>query len=184
MIFGRFDSARLRAVPPSAVSARRCKRTDAVIDASRLGAGPATRPWAQPWLAPRIEWPFGVFQTADAQAARRACLVLDGSWWMEDAPGAGARLGIRLRALAADAAWWRPLQEADAWDAGIAVDAEQLAGFTPRRATLIVVEGELSEAGRKALASLEQRAYELPRAVRVLLVGSGPVPPFARHIPA
>jgi hypothetical protein len=184
MLFSRFDDARLRAVLPSEVSARRCKRSDAVIKACRLGAGPATRPWAQPWLPPRIEWPFGVFQTADAQAARRACLALDGSWWMEDAPGAGARLGTRLRAMAVDAAWWRPLQEADAWDAGIAVDAAQLARFTPRRATLIVVEGDVSEAGRKALASLEQRAYELPRAVRVLLVSSGPVPPFARHIPA
>jgi hypothetical protein len=182
-VLTRFDSSRLQAVPPSAVQARTCPRTEALLQACRLGAGPATRPWAEPGGAVRIEWPFGVFHSDSIETARRACLQLDGSWWMADASAAG-RLAIRARALWADAAWWRALQPGDAWDAGVAVDAAQLAGFMPRRPTLIVVEGELSEAGRQALASLENRAYELPRAVRVVLVNSGPAPPYARHIPA
>ncbi|MEY3253217.1 MAG: hypothetical protein RL227_2190, partial [Pseudomonadota bacterium] len=70
-----------------------------------------------PWAAPRIEWPFGVLHVADAAVARRACLLLDGSWAMADAAGAAGRLALRGRALLADAAWWRPLQPTDAWDA-------------------------------------------------------------------
>ena len=130
----------------------------------------------------RIEQPFSVFHTDSAETARRACLQLDGSWWMADASAAG-RLAIRLRALWADAAGWRPLQSGDAWDAGVAREPALLAGFKPRRPTLIVVEGALSDAGRQALAALEQRARDLPRAVRVVLVSEGPPPPWARQIP-
>jgi len=180
--FQRFDATRLTAVAPSSVAARTCPRSDALIAACRLGAGPATRPAVSPWATPRIEWPFGVFQTADLQAAQRACLALDGSWWMADAGSAAQRVGIRLRALVADAAWWRPLQDGDAWDAGVAVDPTQLADFRPRRATLIVIDQALDASGQQALAGLQERAYELPRAVRVVVVSAGPLLPFARPI--
>lgn len=180
----RFDSARLSAVPPSSVGARDCAATRSIVQACRLGAGPATRPTWQPWLPPRIEWPFGVFHVHDAEAARRACLQLDGSWALADAQGAAARWRIRAAALRADLAWWRPLAQGDAWDAGLARSVAGLQGFRPRRATLVVVEqgaARLSREDLAQLAQLEQQAWGWPRAVRVLLVGGEP-PAAARPL--
>ena len=181
----RFDSHRLQAVATTAVQARSCARTQALVKACRLGAGPATRPWGQPFGHTRIEWPFGSFQVDDAEVARRACLQLDGSWWMADASAAG-RLAIRAKTLLADAAWWRALQEHDAWDAGFASEPAALMGFVPRRATLIVIEGEPGAEGRKALDSLARQADTLRRAIRVLIVVPANLQAggAARHIPA
>ena len=176
-----FDSRRLQAVATTAVQARSCARTQALVKACRLGAGPATRPWGQPFGPVRIEWPFGSFQVDDAEVARRACLQLDGSWWMADASAVG-RLATRAKAALANAAWWRPLQEGDAWDAGFAPDPGALHGFVPRRATLIVIEGEPDAEGRKALDSLARQSDALRRAIRVLIVGAANG--SARHIPA
>lgn len=178
----RFDAARLRPVEPGAVGARLCERTRVLLRACRLGAGPATRPLLQPWRAPRIEWPFGVFHVREAEAAYRACLQLDGTWAMADAGGALGRGRIRAAALAADAAWWRPLADDDAWDAGVARSLPRLAGFWPRRATLIVVEHTpIDGPGLAVLAALEVEASHWPRAVRVVLVG-GEAPAMARPL--
>ena len=171
MLLRRFDSRRLRAVPATAVSTRHCPRTEAVIAACRLGTGPATRHWAAPFGAVRIELPFACFQLDDAEIARRACLQLDGSWRMAGASAAG-RWAIRAQALWADAAWWRALQASDAWDCGEAPDPGALMGFEPRRTTLIVIEGEPDDVCRSALADLERRAHVWRRAARVLLVGA------------
>jgi hypothetical protein len=123
-----------------------------------------------------------VLHVADAAVARRAALLLDGSWAMTDAAGASARLAIRGRALWADMAWWRALQPTDAWDAGIAAVPKALEGFVPRRATLIVIDAAtLDDAGLRVLANLEQRAWGWPRAVRVVVAG-GSVPAFARPV--
>jgi hypothetical protein len=184
MLLSRFDRARLRPVEPAEVTARSCAGTRAIVQACQLGAGPATRPLGQPWVPPRIEWPFGVFHVADTEAARRACLQLDGTWAMVDAAGGLARLRIRAAALAADAAWWRPLTAGDAWDAGVARSVAGLQGFKPRRATLIVVEQALlSRDELSVLAHLEQQAFSWPRAVRVVLVGGHP-PALARPLAA
>jgi len=181
-VLSRFDSARLEPVPLPADGRRHCEATARLLAACRLGAGPATRPLAMPWLPPRIEWPFGVLHVADAAVARRAALLLDGSWAMADAAGAGARLAIRARALWADAAWWRPLQPTDAWDAGLAPRPAALAGFVPRRATLIVIDAAtLDEAGARVLGQLEQQAWGWARAVRVVVAG-GATPAFARPV--
>jgi hypothetical protein len=177
----RFDSHRLRHVLPGQVSARRCDVTDALVAACRLGAGPATRPLLQPGEPPRIEWPFGVLHTTNAEAARRACLLLDGSWRMQDA-GAAGRVAIRLQALLADTAWWRPLHDGDAWDAGIADSATVLDGFRPRRATLVLLQTSPDAAGEAVLQALQNSAHGLPRALRVLLVADGPTPPYARRM--
>ena len=176
----RFDAARLRAVLTTAVQARHCARSEALVAACRLGTGPAAGHWAAPFGPVRIELPFACYQVDDAEIARRACLLLDGSWRMVDASSAAGRLAIRARALWCDAAWWRARQVADAWDAGLVPDLEALIGFTPRRTTLIVIEGEPGDACRRALADLERRAHAWRRAVRVLLVGA----PMgtARHI--
>jgi hypothetical protein len=181
-VLQRFDARRLKPVLPGEVTARLCRGTQAIVEACRLGAGPATRPRWQPWLPARIEWPFGAFHVRDAELARRACLQLDGSWAMDDAAGAIARWGVRLQAQRADLAWWRPLAPGDAWDAGFAPSAAALKGFVPRRATLIVLEpAALDDEGLRAVAGLEQQAWNWPRAVRVLVAG-GPVPGFARPL--
>lgn len=182
MLPSRFDAARLRAVDPASVGARQCEGSRALVAACQLGAGPATRPFWLPWVAPRIEWPFGVFHVRRAEAAYRACLLLDGSWPMADAAGGLGRWRVRAAALAADAAWWRPLAAHDAWDAGVAHSAARLQGFRPRRATLIVVEqAPVDPQGLAVLAAMEQLAWGWPRAVRVVLVGGEP-PPFARPL--
>ena len=180
--FVGFDNTRLQPVLPSSVYTRSCPRTEALVAACRLGAGPATRPWAQPWEPARIEWPFGVLQVDDAEVARRACLHLDGSWCLADATSAAGRLRIRARAQIADRAWWRPLQAGDAWDAGWARDPGALAGFAPRRATLIVIDGEPGAAGRRALDGLARQADALKRALRVVVVGG--LPGAARRVAA
>lgn len=182
MSLKRFDGQRLRAVAPGEVSTRDCAGTRALLHACRLGAGPANRPALLPWVPPRIEWPFGVFHVADPEVARRACLALDGTWALVDATSQIAQLQVRLAAQAADLTWWRPLAEQDAWDAGVARSVVDLAGFRPRRTTLIVVEeAPVSEAGLKVLAHLERQAWGWPRAVRVVLAG-GPVPGMARPV--
>lgn len=181
-MLSRFDSTRLQPVPLPESGPRHCNATARLLAACRLGAGPATRPLWMPWAPARIEWPFGVLHVADAAVARRAALLLDGSWAMADAAGAAGRLALRGRALLADAAWWRPLQATDAWDAGVAPRLAALQGFVPRRATLIVIDAAtLDAAGAQVLGQLEQQAWNWPRAVRVVVAG-GETPPFARPV--
>jgi hypothetical protein len=181
-VIRRFDRSRLQALPLPSDGLRRCAASERIVSACRLGAGPATRPWWQPTGPVRIEWPFGVFHSADGAAAVRAALQLDGSWGMADAGSAAARLRLRAEALVADLAWWRPLQDQDAWDAGTAPAPAALAGFKPRRATLILIDGTRLDAdGARVLGQLEQVAWDWPCAVRVLLSG-GPTPPFARPL--
>jgi hypothetical protein len=129
MPWRRFDGARLHAIAPEAVTARCCARSDALVAACRAAA--ETQPLA-------------VLHGDDPEIARRACLQLDGSWCMVDASAVG-RLTIRLRALLTDTVW----------DAGWASDPGALPGFEPRRATLIVVQGE---PGAEVLADLARRA--------------------------
>ena len=182
MPFQRFDNSRLTAVPASDVSPRGCHESLALVQACRLGSGPATRPL--PWQPARIEWTFGVLHVRDLAVARRACLLLDGCWGMEDAASTAERLRIRLAAQVADWAWWRPLQVADAWDAGLARSVTSLSGFHPRRATLIVVDhAVLDPSTPLVLAELEQQARSWRRAVRLVIAG-GPPPAFARPVGA
>jgi hypothetical protein len=182
MLPQRFDARRLVPVMPADVTARTCPAAEALVRACCLGAGPATRPWWQPWGLPRIEWPFGVFHVADAETARRACLQLDGTWGLVDAKDSAARYRIRLAAQRADLSWWRPLAAHDSWDAGWVTSAAALQGFRPRRATLIVVaQTAIDDAGLRVLAELEQVAWGWRRAVRLVMTG-GPAPTFARHL--
>ena len=180
MLLRRFDNTRLRPISTAGIEQRPSPRTEALIAACRLGTGPASRQWAAPGGPVRIEMPFGCYQVDDAEIARRAGLVLDGSWRMAGTSAAG-RWAIRAAALWADLAWWRTLRPHDAWDAGEAPNAAALAGFEPRRTTLIVIQGTPGEADLRALADLERRAHTWRRAVRVLLVGA--VPGTARHLP-
>jgi hypothetical protein len=126
------------------------------------GAAPLRQPWA-------------VLETADPDAARRACLALDGSWRLADASLWG-KLRIRATALLTDLASWQPERPGAYWDAGWAIDPTTLRGFVPRRATLIVVQQPLGDPERAALAELAARAQESPgfrHAIRCVLVGPG-----------
>ncbi len=182
MPFTRFDNTRLVHVAPQEQGVRSCEPTDALVRACRLGAGPATRPLGQPWQASRIEWRYGVFHVHSLDVARRACLLLDGSWAMQDTASSAERWRIRLAAQVADGAWWRPLSPLDAWDAGIARSVTGLAGFCPRRATLIVLDhAPLDDAAHAVLAGLERQAQTWSRAVRLVVVGGEP-PGFARPL--
>jgi len=180
MPLSRFDASRLQPVDPDTVSARHCARTEALIAACRLGTGPANAHWASPGGPVRVEMPFGCYQVDELEVARRAALLLDGTWRLADATALG-RAAIRAHALWTDLAWWRPLAPGDAWDAGEVTDAGGLEGFAPRRTTLVVVTAPADEALARALAAMERSAPAWRRAVRVLLVGapSG----WARHLP-
>lgn len=181
-MLARFDASRLQPVPLPSGGPRHDEATARLLAACRLGAGPGTRPLWMPWAAPRIEWPYGVLHVPDAAVARRACLLLDGSWAMADAASSARRLALRGRALAADLAWWRPLALGDAWDVGVAARPADLAGFWPRRATLIVVDAvALDDAGHRVLAELAQAGWRWPRAVRVVVAGGAP-PAYARPV--
>ncbi len=182
MLPQRFNQRLLTAVAPGDVGARTCAHTEALLRACRLGAGPATRPLLQPWAAPHIEWPYGVFHVADLEVARRACLQLDGTWTLVDAPTGAARWRLRLAAQRADLSWWRPLSAADAWDAGLVKTVADLPGFRPRRASLLVLPHTAIDAAALAvLASLEQEARHWSRAVRLVVAGGAP-PAFARAV--
>lgn len=181
----RYDLSRLSPVSPQqAGQPRSCARSEALVRQCRLGAGPATRPVLQPWRAPHLEWPFGIFHLDDADAARRACLILDGTWELAERGTALARAALRLRVLAADAAWWRPLTPDGIWDTGVARSVSALASLRPRRATLAIVEGVPDPAGVRDLVAMERQAHRLPHALRVVLVHPGPAPGFARPIAA
>lgn len=180
MLPKRFDARRMAPVDAADVTARTCADSEALIQACRLGAGPATRPIWQPWAQPHIEWPYGVFHVANAEVARRACLQLDGTWTLVDAKSNAERLRLRLAAQQADLSWWRPLAAHDPWDAGVVTSAAALHGFRPRRATLLIVANTaIDEAGLQVLAELERLAWGWPRAVRLVVTG-GPPPTFAR----
>ncbi len=182
MLPRRFDLRLLHPVAPADVSARSCAASAALVRACRLGAGPADRPLWQPWARPHIEWPYGVFHVSETETARRACLQLDGSWALADASSALGRWQVRLAAQAADLRWWRTLNEADAWDAGVVRSAAALTAFRPRRPTLLVVEHQaLDAAALRVLGRLEQQAQDWPRAVRLVVAG-GPPPAFARSV--
>lgn len=147
----RYDRQRLTPVQPDEVSARRCPATDALVAACRADLG--TRPLV-------------VLGAPDAEVARRACLWLDGSWWLRDASPAG-QVAIRLKALWRDRAPTATLRDDDPWDTGWARDGASLAGLVPRRPTLVVLEGALDPA---VLSTLARASSTWRRPVRLLLL--------------
>lgn len=147
----RYDRQRLNPVQPDEVAARRCPATDALVAACR--ADLSTRPLV-------------VLGAPDAEVARRACLWLDGSWWLQDASGPG-RLAIRLKALWRDRVPTAMLRDDDAWDTGWARDPAALPGLVPRRATLVVLASPLDPA---LLRPLTHASAGWRRPVRLLLL--------------
>jgi hypothetical protein len=67
--------------------------------------------------------------------------------------------------------WWRARRADDPWDFGFLVDATALAGFTPRRATLIVVDWDDDARLRVVVDVLQALGPSLRRPLRLLLTG-------------
>lgn len=147
----RYDRQRLTPVQPDEVSARRCPATDALVATCRAD------------LSAR---PLVVLGAADAEVARRACLWLDGSWWLQDASATG-RVVIRLKALWRDRLPTAALRDDDPWDTGWARNGAALVGLVPRRPTLVVLDGPLDPG---ALSALARASSGWRRPVRLLLL--------------
>lgn len=79
--------------------------------------------------------------------------------------------------------WWRQRQPQDPWDAGWALAtaaglARLQSGFAPRRATLILADGQQADTLQAALAALASRCSDFHQPVRWLWVGGdGELPP-------
>ncbi len=180
----RFDSARLRpALPgqsrPTAGPSPRAQALRGVLNWCHLGAGPARRSLWRPTELPQVERRLAVALTGSLQSAQDACLQIDGSWLLQDCAGAAARLALRLSVKCHDALWWRARASSDPWDSGFALSASALAGFKPRRATLIVIESDTIDSALQAVAELHARQAQLPHAVRVLIVSGQPAGAWA-----
>ena len=120
-----------------------------------LGPRPPCWPALQTWCLDALHaaagpqrWHVATLEGADAArllaAAQALCLQLDGSLLLQACAHAPARLALRLRVELQDAMAWRRPQVDDVWDSGWAVDTpagrQALAGFEPRRPTLIVLQ--------------------------------------------
>ena len=200
----RFDGAALR--PPAdadagpdavaaAITAHHAEPTVPALDASATraalhawcwrGAGPGSAPLWQPGARPRVaEWlrvatlrgAAGSSPTATIAWADHFARQLDGGSRLAALPGRAAGLAFRLGVKLHDAAWWRPRQPDDPWDAGWAIDTtpalQHLAcAFQPRRATLILADARRFEPVSAGLAGLVQRQAGLRHPVRWLWVG-------------
>ena len=114
-----------------------------------------------------------------ADAAARAAAValrLDGSQQLHAARGATGRLSLRLRVKLHDALGGPGGEDGPhgIWDSGwVPHDRAAwvaLARFTPRRATLIVMQGLPAADVQRLLAALQSRSGGFRRPVRVLLI--------------
>lgn len=137
-----------------------------------------------PWAMPSVEerWSVAVL-TGDeplgrSLVAEALCRELDGSMLLAACSNRLAALALRLRVKLADAAWWRARRQADPWDSGYLKDdsnvAGALAGFVPRRATLIVMLEPSDVLLSAAIAQLGARSAGFLHPVRLLVVSATP----------
>jgi hypothetical protein len=137
-LHARFDSSVLRA--PQLHDAAGLTATQPALQAALQAA---IHTWCVQGL-PKTSVQLGILTGPNSRAksawAADFALRLDGSYALQEATGAAARLALRLRAKAQDAAWWRPRQASDFWDCGYIQAHADLQRFTPRRATLMLVD--------------------------------------------
>lgn len=140
--------------------------------------GPAWRPWAMPsverrWAVAMLTGDSALSRTLVAEAL---CRELDGSLLLAACGSRVAGLALRLRVKLADAAWWRTRRQADPWDSGYLRDDSNmtgaLAGFVPRRATLIVMLEPSDELLSATIAQLGARSVCFRHPVRLLVVSA------------
>ena len=108
--------------------------------------------------------------------AEHVARQLDGSLRMAALPGRVAGLALRLGVKWHDALWWRQRQIDAPWDAGWALSTPAAlhrwqTAFWPRRATLVLADGQAAELLGPCLAALGQRQAGFRHPVRWLWVG-------------
>ena len=101
---------------------------------------------------------------------------LDGSLHLAALPGRAAGLALRLGVKWHDAMWWRQRHVDDPWDAGWALDTPASlhrlqTAFWPRRATLVLADGQAADVLGPCLAALAERQAGFRHPVRWLWVG-------------
>ncbi len=190
MLSARFDVAALR--PPAPLPAGQAGHPAQDHTAwptlrhwCLAGAGPGTRPFWSPGRPPTIGQRYTTAALAGADIstqralAQALCLERDGSLQLQACRTAWGRLQLRAATKLHDAMWWRARQPADAWDCGYVVDTpaglQALARFVPRRATLMVADDLPADVLHAVANGLKSRQTQLRQAVRLLVVGTGPV---------
>ncbi|WP_137918228.1 hypothetical protein [Hydrogenophaga sp. 2FB] len=163
-LLARFDGAVLRVAPP---------RASASTSVTGLAALQA---WCFAGALPRVEQRFTVATLAEAGLAHEIDAFsrhLDGTDQLAAAGGRWAGLWLRLRVKLNDALAWRARRPSDPWDAGYLIgDAQAWQRFQPRRATLMVADGHLSDAAlREAVRILQSNSAGYRHPVRLLVVG-------------
>ncbi len=148
------------------------------------GAGPGRSPPWCPWAPPAVErrWSVAVLTGGGpdgrARVAEALCRELDGALLLAACRSRAAGLALRLKVKLSDAAWWRARRPADPWDSGyLRADSNvtgALAGFVPRRATLIVMVEPSDDLQRTTIAQLSARRAAFRHPVRLLIVAAAP----------
>ncbi len=184
-LVARFDSVLLR--PPASLdlasltapSKPSKQLRDWCFDGAGTGAAPLLLPNALPAMDQALS--IAVWETAmpPAQAAQETQLnafmgQLDGTGLLLACSGPWARRSLRLRIKLREARWWRARQADDPWDCGFLQTDEavvaRLRAFSPRRATLIVMQGVSTPTLGDCLAVLRQQQGRFSHPVRLLLL--------------
>ncbi len=195
--FARFDRQALR--PPQDMPAATGSASQSATGAAQStdsaawqalsswchsGAGPGGVPLFQPWALPRVEQRLSVASltatdlSAAAALAAQFALHLDGSHALAALPSRWAGLAMRVRIKLNDVQAWRRRVPTDPWDAGYLVDEpmarHHLPLFSPRRATLLVVDRLPAPFAAQCATTLAAHSSTLAFPVRLLVVTADP----------
>ena len=155
----------------------------------QAGSGPGNCRWWQPGGQPTVAQRLAVAtlrgpdEAALRELADALARQLDDSCLLAAQPHRATAIALRLHVKLHDAMWWRQRQPQDPWDAGWALAtaaglARLQSGFAPRRATLILADGQQADTLQAALVALASRCSDFHQPVRWLWVGGdGELPP-------
>lgn len=187
-LIARYDDETLRVLPSGDYGLRwagplgeaQHKAWQALSEWCFAGAGDGTCPLWPPWAQPSVEQRFsiailtgpnGVGKSHLAEALSRE---LDGSLRLEACTSRLARLRLRLGVKLNESAWWKPRRREDPWDSGYLVEDPaalvRLAGFLPRRATLLVADELTPLTLLDAITKLKGRRADFRHPVRLLII--------------
>jgi hypothetical protein len=186
-LVARFDSVLFR--PPANLDLATLAATnntsqqlrDWCFDGAGSGAAPLLRPNAIPPMAQPLSIAVWEASSSAEQTTQQTQLnafmgQLDGTGLLLACKGPWARCWLRLRIKLREALWWRARQANDPWDCGFLNIHEgvvaQLRAFSPRRATLIVVQDVQHPLLHASLTVLRERNAMFHYPVRVLVMGT------------
>ena len=187
-LVARFDGVLLR--PPASLdlvsltteSSDACQQLrDWCFNGVGTGAAPLLLPNAIPPMAQPLSIAVWDRAPPPQQAAQQNQLnafmgQLDGTGLLLTCSGPWARLGLRLRIKLREACWWRARKASDPWDCGFLQTNDtvvaRLRAFSPRRATLIVVQDASTQTLRDSIATLQQQQERFSHPVRLLLIAA------------